>query len=89
MTSYLIASKHTEENCIRALDEMLAKGPRLLEQFVFGCKDGDHTGYAIVDAKNKSDALAMIPDFLQDDACITKVDHFSPADIRALHAKAA
>jgi len=89
MIKYLIASKHTAEDCLRALDETLAKGPKLLEQFVYGCKDGDHTGYALVDVKNKSEALAMIPDFLQDDACITKVAHFTPVEIRAFHEKAA
>mgnify|MGYP001569425608 FL=1 len=89
MITYMIASSHKEEDCDRALDEMLAKGPKLLEKFVYGCKDGDHTGYAIVDVKSRSEALALIPAFLQDDACMTKVDRFTPAEIRSLHEKAA
>lgn len=46
-------------------------------------------GYAIVEAKKMSDALAFVPDFLQECACITKVDRYTPADIKALHAKVA
>ncbi len=60
-----------------------------LERFFYGCKEGDHTGYAIVEAKNLSDALSLVPDFLQESACITKVEKVSPAEIKSLHAKAA
>lgn len=89
MVRYLITSKHEPDQCTRALTEELAKGPAILEKFVFGCRDGDHTGYAITDARNLSDALAMVPDFLQEAACITKVEKYSPAEIRALHKAAA
>ncbi len=89
MARYMIASRHDPEECLRALDEELAKGPGTLDKFAYGCKEGDHTGYAIVEAKKLSDALALVPDFLQESACITKVDKFSPADIKSLHEKAA
>jgi hypothetical protein len=89
MTKYLIASRHDPADCTRALDEVLAKGSGILDKFVYGCKEGDHTGYAIVDVKNLSDALALVPGFLQESACVTKVDKFTPAEIRSFHAKAA
>jgi hypothetical protein len=89
MVRYLITSKHEPDQCIRALDEELVKGPSILDRFVFGCKEGDHTGYAIAEVKNLSDALAMVPDFLQETACVTKVDKYTPAEIRAFHKAAA
>jgi len=89
MTKYLITSKHEPDDCLRALDEGLAMGPKVLDKFVFGCKEGDHTGYAIVDVKSLSEALAMVPGFLQESACVTKVDKFTPAEIKSFHAKAA
>jgi len=89
MTKYLIASRHEPADCVRALDEELAMGSGILDKFVFGCKEGDHTGYAIVDVKNLSDALAMVPGFLQESACVTKVEKITPAEIKSLHAKAA
>jgi len=87
MALYLITSKHEPEECIRALDEELEKGN--LDKFVYGCKGGDHTGYAIVDAKSISNALSLVPDFLQEKACVTKVDKFTRGEIKSLHAKAA
>ncbi|HUJ16575.1 MAG TPA: hypothetical protein VL197_01145 [Nitrospirota bacterium] len=89
MTKYLISSRHEAADCSRALDEVLAKGSGILDKFVYGCREGDHTGYALVDVKTLSDALAMVPGFLQESACITRVEKFTPAEIRSLHAKAA
>ncbi len=89
MALYLVTSVHEPEQCLDALDEMEAKGSDILGKFVFGCKEGDHTGYAIVDEESRDAALSLLPDSLQETACITKVERFTPADIRLLHAKAA
>ena len=64
-------------------------GPKVLDKFVFGCKEGDHTGHAIVDIKSLREALAMVPGFLQESACVNKVHKFTPAEIKSFHAKAA
>ncbi len=89
MALYFITSKHEPEECLRALDEELEKGTGILEKFVYGCTEGDHTGYAIVDAKDKGEALSLVPAFLEDKACVGKVDKFTPEQIRGFHIKAA
>ncbi len=89
MALYLITSAHEPEKCLDALDEIMAKKPDALNTFVYGCKEGDHSGYAIVDAESRSAALKLLPDILQETACVTRVDRFTPADIRAFHAQAA
>lgn len=89
MAFYMITSAHEPEQCLDALDGILAKGTGSLNKFVFGCREGDHTGYAIVEAENRSAALDMLPDSMQETACVAKVDRLTPADIKAFHAKAA
>jgi hypothetical protein len=89
MAFYMITSAHEPEQCLDALDEMLAKGGGSLDKFVFGCKEGDHTGYAIVEAENRSAALNVLPDMMQETACVAKVDRFTPAEIKSFHEKAA
>ncbi len=86
---YVIETPHTPQECIRALDEQLAKGPEVLKKFNYGCKAGDHTGYAIVDVMNDSEARSLIPTFLLNKARIVPVDIFTPEVIKSLHAKAA
>ncbi len=89
MALYMITSAHEPEQCLDALDEILAKGADSLNRFVFGCREGDHTGYAIVEAENRTAALSVLPDNLHETACVSKVDRLTPADIRSFHAKAA
>lgn len=86
---YMIQSAHTTEECVRALDEQLGKGADVLSKFNYGCKAGDHTGYAIVDAKNETEARNLVPNFLINKARIIPVDVFTPDVIRSLHSKAA
>ncbi len=87
MALYLITSKHEPKECLQVLDEELQKGS--LDKFVYGCKGGDHTSYAIVDVKSLSEALSLVPDFIQEKACVSKVDKFTRGEIKSLHAKAA
>lgn len=89
MSLYLVRSPHTAEDCLRALDAEMAKGPTVLEKFVYACNDGNHTGYAIIEAKSKTDAWDIVPDFLRRDALVLKVDKFTPEEIRSFHVKAA
>ncbi len=86
---YMIETPHTKEECLRALDEELAKGPDILKKFNYGCKAGDHTGYAIVDVKNEMEARNLVPGFLLNKARIVEVDIFTPEVIKSLHSKAA
>jgi len=89
MKRFMIETPHKAEDCLRALDEELAKGPKVLEKFEYGCMAGDHTGYAIVDAKTREDAEKLVPSFLLGSAKIVEVGKFTPAMIRSFHNKAA
>ena len=87
MAQYFVESPHTKQDCLRALDETVAKGADILDKFSWGCMAGEHTGYAIVEAENESAVQDMIPVFLRDRAHIVKVDKFTPEQIKAYHEK--
>ena len=89
MEKYFIESKHTQEECLRALDEILAKGPDALSKVEWGCMAGDHTGYSIVEARSEKDALATVPTFLRGKARAVKLNKFTPEQIREFHQKSA
>ncbi|MBI5644222.1 MAG: hypothetical protein HY954_12195 [Deltaproteobacteria bacterium] len=82
---YLIETPHTKEECLKALDEILAKGQEVLSKFDWGCVAGDHTGYALVEAENEAKARNMIPAFLNKKARIIQVGKFTPEQIRSFH----
>lgn len=85
MARYLLESPHSKEECLKALDEILAEGPSVLNKFDWGCMDGDHTGYALIDAKGESEVMNIIPGFLRNKARIHKLGKFTPEQIRSFH----
>ncbi len=82
---YLIVSPHTTEECLSALDDVAAKGKDELAKWDWGCADGDHTGYCIVDASSKEAALAMVPQKERAKAKAILINKFSIEQIRAIH----
>ena len=87
MAQYFVETPHTQKECLRALDEFVAKGADILDKFSWGCMAGEHTGYAIVEAESESAVQNIIPAFLRDKARTVKVDKFTPEQIKAYHEK--
>ncbi len=86
MAQYLIKLPHTDAECLKALDEIAAKGSQLLPKVYWGCMAGDHTGYAIVDAKSESAAKEMVAaPSIRAKATVVEVKKFSPKDIASFH----
>ena len=50
MATYLIESPHAAEECLRALDEILAQGPDILSLYAWGGAAGIHIGWVTVEA---------------------------------------
>jgi hypothetical protein len=89
MDRYHIESPHTPEECLRALDEILAKGSDVLARYEWGCMAGDHTGYVAIEASSEAEAKKTIPSFLAGKARVVKLNKFTPEQIREFHKKTA
>ena len=87
MAQFLIESSHTKEECLKALDETLAKGPEVLDRFEYGCMSGDHRGWATVEASTETQAREYVPGFLRSKARVVPVGRFTPEQIRSYHQK--
>ena len=77
MNRYLIESAHTAENCDQVVKDVFAAG--YLHHFEWGCKDNDHTAWAVVEAESVEHARQMVPWYLRDKARIVMVVKFGPA----------
>jgi hypothetical protein len=78
MNRYLIESPHTAENCDQAIRDLHAAG--YLHCFEWGCKDDDHTGWAMVEAESVEHARQIVPWYLRDNARIVRLVRFEVAD---------
>ena len=85
MARYMVELPHTEAECLKTLDEILAKGPDYLARFDWACMSGEHNGWAIFEGKNESDVRKMLTTTGQKMARIRKVDKFTPDMIKGAH----
>ncbi len=84
-SQYLIESPHTKEECMAALDSIAQQGKNMLNKWDWGCMDGNHTGYALVEAQNENEALRQVPENIRNKAKVHKVTKFSSEEINAMH----
>ena len=83
MERYLVISPHTDKDCSTALKQLLYLG--YITHFDWGCKDGEHTGWAIIEAKTSNEALLVVPPTQRSNARVIRLNKFSPEEIKTMH----
>jgi hypothetical protein len=85
MDRYLIETPHTGPNCRLLVEQVEAMG--YLHNFEWGCDDGVHTGWAIIEAESKEQALLAVPLLVRDEARVIRLVKYQPAQVRTKHSK--
>jgi hypothetical protein len=85
MPRYLIYTTHTPEECVETLDSYLHAGAHYLTHADWGCEDGAHAEWLIVEAQNDADARLMVPPVVRNAAQVVRLSRYTPEQIRALH----
>ena len=80
MQKFMIISPHTHEECTMVVKQTLAIG--YLTHFFWGCKSGDHTGYAMIEAENENEALYAIPTIIRNKGKAIGVIQFDPDKVK-------
>lgn len=86
MDRFQIISPHTAATCIDVLMDVLQSG--YVTHFEWGCQDGDHTGYIIIEASDKAEAMMVVPSLYRNDARAVKLNTFSPEEVVRMHKEA-
>ena len=86
MARFLIELPHDPERvaCARVVKVFLTSGSHLLTHADWGCMDGDHRAWLIVDVANKQEALGIIPPAFRASARIVGLNYFSLESIEAI-----
>lgn len=80
MQTFMIISPHTHDECTMVVKQTLAIG--YLTHFYWGCKSGDHTGYAMIEAENEKEALYSIPTVIRNKGRAIGVVQFDPDKVK-------
>jgi hypothetical protein len=83
MNRYLVESPHTEADCKSIIQQIHAAG--YLYHFDWGCADGVHCGWAVIEADCEDMALLAVPPLLRKKANITRLVKFDIDQNQALH----
>lgn len=76
MDRFLVESPHTIHDCKLAVKLVQSLG--YLTNFDWGCEAGVHTGWAVVEAENESQALGVVPPLVRGKARAVRVSKFLP-----------
>ena len=79
MRRFLIEVPHEAETlaCARAVQIFLATGSHFLTQADWGCMDGVHSAWILVEVENKEEALLIVPPVFRPDARIVRLNKFT------------
>ncbi len=83
MKRFLVISHHGAAECNMALKQVLAIG--YLTHYDWGCKDGVHAGWAVIEAEDKAEALMSVPIFLRNQAQVVRLTKFKAEHIETTH----
>ena len=86
MARFLITVPHPPETlaCARVVDIFLKTGSHWVTNADWGCKDGDHTAWLIVDADDKDEARQILPAAFRADARIVRLNKFMKDEIETV-----
>ena len=87
MTRYLIEAAHdpNPDACLRMLGAFLQAGAHYLTHADWGCMDGQHKAWIVIEAESDADARLMVPPVIRGTARLVKLNRFTPEQIRELH----
>ncbi|HLN54260.1 MAG TPA: hypothetical protein VK212_11180 [Lentimicrobium sp.] len=84
MKRFLIEVPHGADKkaCNEAIQVFLATGSHFLTHADWGCEDGEHKAWIIVDVDNKEEAKMILPSLFRSSAKITQLRHYTPEDLK-------
>lgn len=82
MKKFLIEVPHSADKnaCKQAVQIFLQTGSHFLTHAEWGCMDGEHKAWIIVDVDNKEEAKMIIPSYFRPTAKITELTTFTLKD---------
>jgi hypothetical protein len=86
MEKFLVEVNHGPDKieCLRAIQIFLSSGSHFLTHADWGCSDGEHKAWFILEVDKKEDALRIVPPFYRKDTKITTLTKFKLDEVENL-----
>jgi hypothetical protein len=89
MPRFLVEVPHDESTtaCIQAIDVFLRTGSHYLTHADWGCQDGVHKAWMVIDVESRHEARNAVPADYREKAIVVQLNHFSTEMLEKLHKK--
>jgi len=86
MQRFLIEIAHDPDpwECARVVEIFLRTGSHYLAQADWGCTDGQHAAWMIVDAESREEAIRIVPHPFRSEARVVKLNKFTLPELGRL-----
>ncbi len=86
MPKFLIEVHHpsAHEGCVRAIHALLTYGSHFITHADWGCGDGVHKSWLIVEVDCKDTAKCIVPPNFRGDAKVTELNKFSLQEVQGM-----
>lgn len=86
MPKFLIEVPHRGERaaCVQAVQAFLNSGSHFVANADWGCRDGDHRAWIVVDVASKDEARAIVPPIFRTQAKIVGLNRFTLRDLEEI-----
>ena len=83
MPRFLIEVPHggTTTECVQAVDLFLRTGSHFLSHADWGCKDGDHRAWMVLEVESRNEARNVVPPVFRAQAKIVQLNAFTLKDL--------
>ena len=86
MPKFLIEVPHEREMaaCARVVQAFLNSGSHFVANADWGCRDGNHRAWIVVDVASKEEARAIVPPIYRSEAKIVALNSFTLQDLEGM-----
>ena len=86
MPRFLIEVPHAPGHaaCVRAAHALLSSGSHFISRADWGCRDGVHKTWMIVEVESKGDARQIVPPAFRSDANVIELNRCTLQEARAM-----
>jgi hypothetical protein len=83
MPRYIVEARHDPDQlaCARVVQVFLATGSHYLTNADWGCYDGRHSAWLVVEAGSKDEARMVLPAAFRSEASVTELNRFTMAEV--------
>ncbi|MFN2196633.1 MAG: hypothetical protein ACK2UW_10990 [Anaerolineales bacterium] len=83
MPKFLVEVPHDEDRmaCIQAIQAFVETGSHFLANAEWGCEDGEHKAWIIVDVEDKATARAIVPPNYRHNTSIVRLTRYSQRQV--------